>query len=38
MNDTDEILDEIKDKTYDTVEGMKKQVDTKIKQKKIKNI
>ena len=38
MNDTDEILDEIKDKTYDRVEGVKKQVDTKIKQKKIKNI
>lgn len=38
MNDTDEILYEIKDRTHDTVEGVKMQVDTKIKQKKIKNI
>jgi len=38
MNDTDEILYEIKDRTHDTVEGVKMQVDAKIKQKKIKNI
>ena len=38
MNDTDEILYEIKDRTHDTVEDVKMQVDTKIKQKKIKNI
>jgi len=38
MNDTDKILYEIKDRTHDTVEDVKMQVDAKIKQKKIKNI